>query len=91
MFVCTRLKPWLRIISAVCGTYVNVCVYLLCENAILYYLCIEVIQSTLTCYIPKLLNIYIRLPNLNFDDVVTSHGNRKFLLTLFCKKQSVTL
>jgi hypothetical protein len=59
MFVCTRLKPWLRIISAVCGTYVNVCVYLLCENAILYYLCIEVIQSTLTCYIPKLLNIYI--------------------------------
>jgi hypothetical protein len=36
------------------------CVYLLCENAKLYYLYIGVIQSTLMCYNPKFLrkNIY---------------------------------
>jgi hypothetical protein len=31
------------------------CVYLLCENVILYYLYVEVIQSALMCYIPKFL------------------------------------
>jgi len=57
------------------------CVYLLCENTKLYYLYIEVIQSTLMCYIPKFLRKkYIPLSNLNFNDVVTSRGNWKVSL-----------
>jgi hypothetical protein len=92
MLVYTRLKQLLRIINDACGIYVNaLCVYLLCENAKLYYLYIEVIQSALMCYIPKFLRKkYIPLLNLNSDDVVMSRGNRNFLLTHICKRRDVT-
>jgi hypothetical protein len=67
------------------------CVYLLCENAKLYYLYIEVFQLALMCYIPKFLRKkYILLPNLNFDDVITSRENRKFSLMPFYKRRDVT-
>jgi hypothetical protein len=51
-----------------------------------YNKCLEVIQSALLCYVPKLSRKkYIVLPNLNFDDVVMSCGNRNFHLRLFVK------
>jgi len=62
------------------------CIYLLCENAILYYLYIEVVQPALTRYIPKLLRKkHILLPNLNYNDIITSRGNQNFHLHLFIK------
>lgn len=47
-------------------------------------------MSALLCYIPKLLRKkYILLSNLNFDDVVTSYGNRNFYLHLFVKGRAL--
>jgi hypothetical protein len=61
-----------------------VCIYYVrTSNYILYS---EVIQSALICYIPKLIRKkYIPLPNLNFDDIVMSRGNRNFHLCIFVK------
>jgi hypothetical protein len=70
MLVCTRLKQWLYIISAACGTYNNACVNIMLERQI-YYLNIEEISvssDVLYSQVFKKKNIYIPLSNLNFDD-----------------------
>jgi hypothetical protein len=44
------------------------------------------------CYIPKSLRKkYFSLPNLNSNDFVMSHGNRKFSLMHFCKRRGITI
>jgi hypothetical protein len=59
-----------------------VCIYYMRACWSLY---IEVIQSSLVLYTCVTKKKYIPLPNFNSDDVVMSHRNSKFSLTLFVK------